>query len=278
VSTADALPDYQPMLGAFHRGFAAELEAMIADLPLAPGLRVLDLACGDGAYAPMIARRVAPGGTVVSVDIAPAYLTLARRTAAEAGPECVAIEHVAAPVQALPFDDGAFDLAFCAQSFYSLPDPLEALRAMRRVTRPDGTAAVLENDTLHHVLLPWPVELELALRSAELAALAQETGHPRKFYVARRMARLLRSAGFTDVAVRTYATDRRGPLEGDTRSFVAEYLKDLRDRVARRLDEPTRRDLDRLADPASEDYLLDDPDLVVTCLDRLVWGRRPPAD
>jgi hypothetical protein len=141
--------------------------------------------------------------------------------------------------------------------------------------KPGGHLAVLENDTLHHLLLPWPVEIELAIRADEYRALAEETGHPRKYYAARRLARLFRAAGYEDVRFRTYATDLSGPLEGDARTFVAEYLKDLRDRVSPRLDARTRDELERLIDPASEDYLLDDPDFVATCLDRLVWGTAP---
>ena len=55
----DELPPYAAMLAAFHRGHAAELRAMIADLPLRPGDQVLDMACGDGAYTCWLAERVA---------------------------------------------------------------------------------------------------------------------------------------------------------------------------------------------------------------------------
>ena len=45
---------------------------------------------------------------------------------------------------------------------------MEALRHLVRVTKPGGVVAVLEADTLHHVILPWPIEVELAARAAEL--------------------------------------------------------------------------------------------------------------
>ena len=66
----------------------------------------------------------------------------------------------------LPSDDDRFDLVWCAQSLYSLPDPLEALQKMRQKTKPGGFVAVIENDEFHHVLLPWPIEIELALCQA----------------------------------------------------------------------------------------------------------------
>ena len=40
-----------------------------------------------------------------------------------------------ADAERLPFEDEAFDLSFCAQSLYSLPDPVAALREMARTTR-----------------------------------------------------------------------------------------------------------------------------------------------
>jgi ubiquinone/menaquinone biosynthesis C-methylase UbiE len=112
----------------------------------------------------------------VAVDKVPEYLDVAR--AANPGGR---VEFVCAPVEALPFPEGTFDLCWCAQSLYSLPDPVEALRHMLRVTRPGGLVAVLEADSLHHAILPWPAEVELAVRAAELRALAEESDRPRKF-------------------------------------------------------------------------------------------------
>jgi SAM-dependent methyltransferase len=74
---------------------------------------------------------------------------------------------VTAALERVPFDDDTFDLVWCAQSLCSLPDPFESVRMLRRVVRPGGTLAVLENDTPHHVLLPWSVEGELAVQEAE---------------------------------------------------------------------------------------------------------------
>src|SRR5690242_10059537 len=78
AEAADGLPTYAPMLAAYHRAHAAELRAMIAELPLRLGDRVLDMACGAGTYSVWLAERVGPHGTVVGVDISPAYLARAR--------------------------------------------------------------------------------------------------------------------------------------------------------------------------------------------------------
>src|SRR5262245_13892844 len=128
----DELPGYAQMLAAYHRSRAAELRAIIATLPLGADSRVLDVACGDGCYRNWLADRA---GKVVGVDLCASYLDRAVRhhTAAV----CAArLSFGRSDAARLPFIDGSFDLVWCAQSFFSLPDPLTALREMVRVTRP----------------------------------------------------------------------------------------------------------------------------------------------
>ena len=274
VPSESQVPAYEPMLAAYHRAFAKELRGMVGTLPLLEGQSALDMACGDGVYGPMLAEKVGPSGRVVGVDLMPAYLDLARAEA-DKTPAGKVIEFVAAPIDDLPFDDGTFDLSWCAQSFYSLPEPVAALGHLLRVTKPGGVVAVLEADTLHHVLLPWPVEVEIAVRAAELRALAETTDVPRKFYVGRDLRRLFRLAGLDRIAGRTFATDRFAPLDQDVKTYLAESLKGLAERVAPYLDGPTRIRFDRLIEPGSGESLLDDPDLTITCIDHVVWGRRP---
>ncbi|MGP0069021.1 MAG: class I SAM-dependent methyltransferase [Isosphaeraceae bacterium] len=166
MSRPTKLPAYAPTLSAYHRAFADELRVTVASLPIREGDRVLDLACGDGVYAQWLAERVGESGTVMAVDLSPAFLELAQQGMND---EALAdrIGFTRADLQHLPIPDDAFDLVWCAQSLYSLPDPVEALRRMERAARLEGIVAVLENDEFHHVLLLWPVEVELALRRAE---------------------------------------------------------------------------------------------------------------
>ena len=269
-----AVPAYEPMLAAYHRAFARELRSMLDVLPLAAGQSVLDMACGDGVYSPWLAEKVGPSGRVVAVDVMPEYLELARKEATKS-PLANVIAFLAAPIESLPFDDGAFDAVWCAQSLYSLPEPVAALKHMLRVTKPGGIVAVLEGDTLHHVILPWPIEVELSVRAAELQALAEKTDEPHKFYVGRQLRRIFREAGLIEVEARTFATDRHAPLGPDERTYFAEYLKGLTHRVDRYFQGPIRKDYDRLISADSGAYLLDDLDLTATCIDQVVWGRRP---
>lgn len=267
------LPDYAIMLSAYHRAYEGELRHIIDTLSISAGDRVLDVACGDGAYARWLAERVGTSGLVVAIDLLPAYVDVAARAAGRSR-----LAFAVADVARLPFEEGTFDLAWCAQSLYSLPDPVAALRRIVRVVRPGGVVAVLENDSLHHMLLPWPIEVELAVREAELRSFVEQSEKPRKFYVGRELRGTFRAAGIVDVHVRSSASDRQAPLTPDGRTFVEEYLRDLRERTAPRLEPRVRAQFERLVDPESDAYLLDDPDLTVTCLDHLVWGVRPSPE
>jgi ubiquinone/menaquinone biosynthesis C-methylase UbiE len=268
-------PGYARMMRAYHRAFAPELRKIVRALPIRRGQEVLDMACGDGAYVPWLAECVGERGRVTAVDANAAYLEEAREDGAGAPCE---VDFIRAAIEALPFADGRFDLCWCAQSFYSLPEPVEALRRMLRVTRPGGYVAVLESDTLHHVVLPLPVDVELAVRAAELGALAEQSGDPETFYVARNLRSIFLEAGLEDVALRTVAYDRSAPLGDDERTFLAEHIEDLWRRASGRLGGEARRRAKALLDPASPRFILRAPDLAVACIDKLALGRKPRPD
>ena len=269
MAATERLPDYAPLLSDYHLAYARELRAMLDVLPLGEGDTVLEVACGDGFYARRLAERVGPTGRVVAVDVLHAYLKQAR--CSDGSP----FELVAASLGNLPFDDDTFDLVWCAQSLFSLPDPLEAVSQMARVARPGGVVAVLENDTLHHILLPWPIEVELAARSAEMIGLIEDSDRPRKFYVGRQLCELFRQAGLDHSRKRTWATNRHAPLEPEERGFLEKYIAYLRERALPHLDPAMREWFDRLTDPRSGVFILDGPDLTVTCLDHVVCGVKP---
>ena len=221
MEQTERLPDYDAALSSFHTAFERELEAIVEALPLAPAMRVLDLACGDGFYTRRIAERLRPEGSVTGADVNIAYLEQARTEAARRR-SSAGVDFVVASFDALPFPEATFDFVWCAQSLYSLPDPVVVLRHLARVVRPGGLVAILENDSLHQVFLPWPVHLELPLRSAELAALTEQSHNSSKYYVGRRLPAVLAAAGFEPAGMTTHAFDRSAPL------------RDVERRVARR--------------------------------------------
>lgn len=107
---------------------------------LAPGERVLDVACGTGLAAIPAARLVAPGGIVVGVDLSGRMVETARRRADVRKVRNVRFERMDA--ERLDLDNASFDVALCSMGLMYMPDPGRALREMRRVLRPGGRVAV----------------------------------------------------------------------------------------------------------------------------------------
>ena len=269
-----ALPAYAQMMADYHEAFADELDGVIDALGVDPGSSVVDLACGDGAYTKRLARRVGDSGVVLALDLSSAFLDRAR-----SGLEEDALRDrtrfVQMDVEHSPVVEGNADLVWCAQSLYSLPDPSSAVRRMAALARPGGRIAVFESDEFHHVTLPWPVELEMALRREELRAFEERSDRPEKYYIARDLPRIFREAGLPGCAFLSFAFSRRAPFDRPTRGFLAAYLADLDKRVAHRLAEADRREFQALVDPASPRHILDDADSLVVCVDHLAIATRP---
>ena len=267
------LPEYAPTLAALHRACAGALRTIVGAVPVEAGARVLDVACGDGVYCEWFAELVGPTGRVIGVDVDPGYLSLAQSRAAS-GPHADSVRFCAGDVERLPFETGSFDVVWCSHSLYSLADPRAALLEMRRVAAAGGRVAVLENDTLHYLLMPWPPELELAVQQAQLQALIDHSKEPRKFYVGRILNALLRGAGLNDVRTRTFTIDHQAPLDPNERKYLLGYLAELRSRVRPYLAPDALEAFEAVLDPSSSRFLLDRPEFFTAHLEILAQGVR----
>jgi SAM-dependent methyltransferase len=99
---------------------------------LAPGRRVLDVACGEGYGTALLAA--AGAESVVGVDIDEATVEHARRRHG--------IDARAADVRSLPFDEGSFDLIACFETIEHVEDPERALAELERVRAPGGLLVI----------------------------------------------------------------------------------------------------------------------------------------
>jgi ubiquinone/menaquinone biosynthesis C-methylase UbiE len=263
------LPDYAASLWAYHQFHAQTLASIIATLPVVTGSRVLDLATGDGTYAMLLAKH---GARVTALDSDPRYLEFAAQRAMRQGAD---IEFSKGNAYNLPFDDHELDGAFCAQSFYDLQDAPRVLREMKRVVRPGGWVGVMENDSVHHFVLPWPAELELRIRAAQLEAFKQQGGDEERFYVARYLVPLFESVGLEQIKERSFSAQRRAPLGPEERYFFEHQLTELFALVSERMETSDRDRARALCTPGDPEFMLDDPNFSATILDFLVWARVP---
>lgn len=168
---------------------AAYTDLLLNRIGLRDGERVLDVACGPGVVALPAAAAVAARGHVVATDLAPEWGAVVERRAAEAGLTNVAF--MAMGAEALDLPDVSFDVVLCQFGLMFVPEPVTALREMRRVLRSGGRLGVVVWSTAetvpcvavpHRVLaailppptpqerLPGPLELSRAGLLEELVA------------------------------------------------------------------------------------------------------------
>ena len=114
-------------------------ERVVAHAALAPGEKVLDVACGKGATLLPAAVAVGVAGHVVGIDIVPAMVESARVAARAAGLDNV--EVAVMDGEDLEFASSRFDVVICAFGLGFLR-PERALPEMRRVLRVGGRLVI----------------------------------------------------------------------------------------------------------------------------------------
>lgn len=108
-----------------------------------PTDRILDIGCGPGSITLDLAGHV-PQGSIVGIDIESARSTLeeAQKRAIEQGKQNVTFQ--VGDISKLGFEDGTFDIVHVHQVIQHVPDPVGALKEMRRVCKAGGFVAVRE--------------------------------------------------------------------------------------------------------------------------------------
>jgi SAM-dependent methyltransferase len=109
-------------------------DALVASLGITPGLKVLDLGCGDGTTALPEARR---GAEVLGVDIAKNLVDAGTRRAAEEGLTNLRFQQGDA-TNLSELADQRFDLVVSIFGAMFAPKPFDVAKEMVRVTRPGG--------------------------------------------------------------------------------------------------------------------------------------------
>lgn len=116
-------------LGCGTKPFADQRQKVI---PLAQG-RVLEVGVGTGLNLPFYDRTRVQ--TIVGVDPALRMHRLALKRVQRAG---IAVELIGLSAEKLPSADASFDTVVSTYTLCTIPDPVSALRQMRRVLVPGG--------------------------------------------------------------------------------------------------------------------------------------------
>jgi SAM-dependent methyltransferase len=132
---------------------------------------VLDVGSGVGHWGLLLGSVLGEGVRVTGLEREPRWVEVARARARGLEGRFVYREGDATR---LPFADDTFDLTTCQTLLIHLPDPIVALREMRRVTKPGGRLIVAEPNNLTSALLldsitsQAPVEAVLELVRLQL--------------------------------------------------------------------------------------------------------------
>ncbi len=163
---------------------------------LKPGLRVLDVGCGPGSISAGLAETIAPG-ELHGIDIAPLQVEMAAQAAAEQ--ELSNAKFSVGDVNAIPFEDGAFDVVHCSDILAYIPDTEAALNEMKRVLKSGGILAWREIIMDLFLTHPDP-EPHFAAKAYAVFAdtLEADDGHPQ---MGKELAEHLDQSGFTDIQV-----------------------------------------------------------------------------
>jgi len=158
----------------------------VADLH--PGEIVLDLGSGAGADVLISARRVAPGGRAIGLDMTVEMLELARRNAAESGVDNV--EFVQGYLEDIPLPDDSVDVVISNCVLNLAADKNAVLAEAARVLRSGGRLAISD------------VIADEGMDEATKADMTEWTGCIAGALTQTEFAGALTAAGFTDIEIR----------------------------------------------------------------------------
>lgn len=111
---------------------------LVASLPDLPAPSCIDIGCGTGDVALLLAERY-PGGRIAGVDIAEPMLRIARKRNRRGN-----VRFLRQDMCAMDFPDGSADVVTGSYALRNAPDLRGALREIGRILRAGGTAAFLD--------------------------------------------------------------------------------------------------------------------------------------
>jgi len=135
---------YDALVFALTRGQETAYRRAIIDITgIGAGAHVLDIGCGTGTQAALMADRVQPGGSVTGLDVNPNMVAAARRKTCRA---TGSITIVQGDCTALPFADRRFDVVTVTTVLHMLPeaDQPTGLTEAKRVLEPGGRLLLID--------------------------------------------------------------------------------------------------------------------------------------
>ncbi len=125
--------------------FRPATEMMLDMANIKAGYRVLDVAAGAGGQTLLAAERVGPNGYVLAIDHSSTMLNATTDAVRREG--LTNVETRVMDAENLDLDADSFDAVICQSGLEAFPNPLKAIKGMRRVVKPGGKVAAIVYST-----------------------------------------------------------------------------------------------------------------------------------
>jgi SAM-dependent methyltransferase len=188
---------------------AAVSASLLGEVDARPGQRVLEIGCGGGLVTMELAGAVAPGGSVVGVDVSAALLALAGTRIAQGAVPAITLARL--DMQTAAVDGGPFDVAVSQFGVMFFDQPETAFRNVRRQMRPGGDLVFAAWQGVDRN--PWHTGRALSglVPAPPPPGPGQRATGPFTMGDVAETTQLLAAAGFVDIASRPYETTVDAP-------------------------------------------------------------------
>ena len=210
---ADAAAYWEKHRATIRGMFHPVTEALIDEARIAPGDAVLDVATGSGEPALSIAGVVGPAGLVVGIDPLPGMIAAAERAANDRH-FSESTRFQVASADRVPFEADRFDAVVSRFGIMFFPSPVECVREMLRVLKPNrpivfAVWGYLERNPFHHVLA------HVVDRYFPRAPLAPDAPDPFRFAEPGKLLSVLNAAGAAQTSERLLQFKIEVPFAGE---------------------------------------------------------------
>ncbi len=208
---------YARKLELFADFIAPEIRVVLDGLGLARDARVLDLGCGIGATAGLLAGLLGDRACVVGADLSLPHLEVAS--------EIGNVAFVQADATKLCFQNATFDLIWSCNTLNHLQNPVGVLHGLRAALKGGGRIVLAQSGLLPEMYFAWDAPLDEAVRRAcheyyrkRYGLTVQDTAGVRA------LVGPVRQAGLTVGRVQTITIERVQPLSAADREYFEEAI------------------------------------------------------
>jgi SAM-dependent methyltransferase len=251
------LRDYSRKLSSFNSFAKPELRALIANVGLGPGMRVLDAGCGTGEALPWLLNEVNPSGSVVGIDLAAAHVDAARVYAS------ANIEVIQGDLLTAQLAPASVDFIWCVNTINHLRNSIHAVNRLTALLRPGGRIALWQSSLLPDMYFAWDSRLERVTNEAVRQYYRDRYSlDERDLTSVRAIVGVLRAANLQNVGASSVLIERVSPVDTATEGYLRDTI--FRDTWGERLrpylSDGDYTELGHLCDPQHAQFALRRPD------------------